>query len=55
MMLATAVVHVDAGIFGSWSFCLLLGGQEPPRNIPEQFIVQQIATIRLAVSLILRV
>jgi hypothetical protein len=28
---------------------------EPPKNIPEQFIVQQIATIRLAVSLILRV
>jgi hypothetical protein len=25
------------------------------QNIPEQFIVQQIATIRLAVSLILRV
>ena len=48
-------MHVDAGIFGTWSFCLLLGGQEPPRNIPEPFIVQEIATIRLAVSLILRV
>ena len=53
---------MDAGIFVLESVYWNLGGQEPPRHpisysTPDSstIIVQEIATIRLAVSLILRV